>query len=109
MENDLIAGVNASRRPARRGIYLADIVDMLQEMPPARAASALARMPDVRAVGVLDRPEFEAAPEILALLPVSRVIQLVTQMSDDRAADVELVRAQKQVDTMRAAMPAPAQ
>ena len=88
MENDLMAGVNAGRRPARRGIYLADIVDMLQEMPPARAASALARMPDVRAVGVLDRPEFEAAPEILALLPVSRAIQLVTQMSDDRAADV---------------------
>jgi len=88
MENDLNTGINAGRRPARRGIYLADIVEMLQKMPPDEAANALARMPDVRAVGVLDRPEFEAAPEILALLPPARAIQLVSQMSDDRAADV---------------------
>jgi magnesium transporter len=88
MVNDLIAGVAAGLRPARRGVYLADIVDMLQQLAPQAAADRLARMRDVRAVGVLDRPEFTAAPEVLALLPVPRAIQLVTQMSEDRAADV---------------------
>ena len=88
MVNDLIAGVAAGLRPARRGVYLADIVEMLQRLTPAEAADKLARMPDVRAVGVLDRPEFEAAPQVLALLPAPRAIQLVAQMAEDRAADV---------------------
>jgi magnesium transporter len=88
MVNDLIAGVAAGLRPARRGVYLADIVEMLQRLTPAEAAEKLARMPDVRAVGVLDRPEFEAAPQVLALLPAPRAIRLVAQMAEDRAADV---------------------
>jgi len=88
MVNDLIAGVAAGLRPARRGLYLADVVEMLQALPPAEAAEKLARMPDVRAVGALDRPEFTAAPAVLALLPVPRAIRLVSQMAEDRAADV---------------------
>lgn len=88
MMNDLTAGATGGLRPARRGVYLADVVEMLQQLSPEAAAEKLARMPDVRAVGALDRPEFESAPKVLAALPTPRAIQLVAQMSEDRAADV---------------------
>ncbi|QJU58390.1 magnesium transporter [Sphingomonas sp. AP4-R1] len=88
MVNDLIAGVAAGFRPAKRGLYLADFVEMLQSLPPAEAAAKLLHMPDVRAVGVLDRPEFVAASDVLALLPPARAVRLVSQMAEDRAADV---------------------
>lgn len=88
MVNDLIAGVAAGLRPARRGPYIADIVDMLQALPHAEAADKLVHMPAARAVGVLDRPEFLNAPDVLALLPVPRAARLVAQMAEDRAADV---------------------
>lgn len=88
MMNDLLAGVAGGLRPARRGEYLADIVAMLQGLPPPAAAKKLSHMPDVRAVGVLDRPEFASAPDVLALLPAPRAVQLISQMSEDRAADV---------------------
>ena len=86
--NDLHAGVIAAARPPRRGLYLADHVELLEAMTPDQAATKLAHMPDVRAVGVLDRPEFSTAPEVLALLPLPRAVQLVAQMAEDRAADV---------------------
>lgn len=105
MENDLATRIATDRRPARRGVYLADIVEMLQSMPIDKAANALARMPDVRAVGVLDRPEFEAAAEILTLLPKSRAIQLVSQMSDDRAADVLAAMGEKAAPILAALTP----
>ncbi len=88
MVNDLIAGVTAGLRTARRGPYTADIVDMLQALPHAEAADRLVHMPAARAVGVLDRPEFLNAPDVLALLPVPRAARLVAQMAEDRAADV---------------------
>jgi magnesium transporter len=88
MVNDLIAGVAAGLRPAKRGLYLADIVEMLQALPRAQAAEKLEHMADVRAVGALDRPEFTAAPQVLALLPLPRAVRLVSQMAEDRAADV---------------------
>nr|WP_241127894.1 magnesium transporter [Novosphingobium terrae] len=61
---------------------------MLQALPLAEAARRLAQMPDVRAVGALDRPEFTAAPKVIALLPLPRAVQFVSQMAEDRAADV---------------------
>ena len=88
MVNDLIAGVAAGIRPAKRGVYLAEVVEKLQALPRAEAADMLARMPDVRAVAALDRPEFDTAPEVLALLPLARARRLVGEMSEDRAADV---------------------
>ncbi|WP_343612047.1 magnesium transporter [Novosphingobium sp.] len=93
MMNDLFAGVvtgshaNGARK-SRNGLYIADIVEMLNACPRQEAAEKLARMPDVRAVAVLDRPEFRRAPDVLALMPVARAIALVSQMSEDRAADV---------------------
>lgn len=88
MVNDLLAGVNAGARPATRGLYIADIVEMLQALTPEAAAAKLGRMADVRAVAALDRPEFTAAAEVLALLPLPRAVHLVAQMAEDRAADV---------------------
>ncbi|WP_313434262.1 CBS domain-containing protein, partial [Novosphingobium sp.] len=88
MVNDLLAGVSAGARPAKRGLYIADIVEMLQALTPEAAAAKLGRMADVRAVAVLDRPEFTTAPEVLPLLPLPRAVHLVAQMAEDRAADV---------------------
>jgi magnesium transporter len=88
MVNDLIANVAAGLRPEKRGPYLADIVEMLQALPHAEAAVKLSAMDNVHAVGALDRPEFAAAPQVLALLPVPRAADLMTQMAEDRAADV---------------------
>lgn len=88
MVNDLIAGVTAGLRPAKRGLYLADLVEMLQALPHSQAAAKLEHMLDVRAVGVLDRPEFTAAPNVLTALPLPRAVQLISQMAEDRAADV---------------------
>lgn len=88
MVNDPLAGVNAGARPAKRGVYIADIVEMLQALTPEAAAAKLGRMADVRAVAVLDRPEFTAAPDVLPLLPQPRAVHLVAQMAEDRAADV---------------------
>lgn len=88
MANVLTAGRVAGTRARNRGLYLADVVGMLQALPRREAAEALAKMPDVRAIGALDRPEFEAAHEVLALLPVHRAARLISEMAEDRAADV---------------------
>lgn len=88
MMNSLTAGVAAGFRRDKGGVYLADVVEMLQSLPRADAAAALAHMPDVRAVGALDRPEFTAAPEVVALLPLPRAVHLVAEMAEDRAADL---------------------
>ncbi len=88
MVNDLLAGVMAGPRPVKRGLYIADIVEMLEALTPSEAAAKLGRMADVRAVAALDRPEFSCAAEVLELLPFPRAIRLVSQMAEDRAADV---------------------
>lgn len=88
MVNDLIAGVTANLRAARRAPLPADIVDMLQALPPAKAAARLMSIPEARAVEALDRPEFVAAPLVLALLARPHAVRLISQMADDRAADV---------------------
>jgi len=88
MVNDLIAGVAAGLRPGKHNVRLADIVTKLQAASHEQAAEMLLRMPDARAVGALDRPEFEAAPDVLALLPLHRATRLISEMSQDRAADV---------------------
>ncbi|CAD7338180.1 magnesium transporter [Sphingomonadales bacterium 58] len=85
MTNDLIADV---RDFDHSSLHLADIVEGLQRLRPVDAAEQLALMSDLRAVDVLNRPEFEAAPQVLALLPTPHVVRLVAHMSQDRAADV---------------------
>jgi magnesium transporter len=79
MVNDLLAGVMAGPRPVKRGLYIADIVEMLAALSPAEAAAKLGRMADVRAVAALDRPEFSCAPEVLELLPFPRVFIVATR------------------------------
>jgi len=86
--NNLMGGASVNRLPVEQEQHLADVVEMLQSLSLTDAASNLATMPDDRAVGVLDRPEFTAAPEIVPLLPFARAVQLVAQMAEDRAADL---------------------
>lgn len=74
--------------PASYGLYPADTVAMLRGLSRSGAAKELSGMPLAHAVGALNQPEFEDAPKVLALLPVPRAVELVSQMSDDRAADV---------------------
>ena len=86
--NDLIDDLAGDFQTGRRGIYLADVVDILQSLAPDQAAAALNDMEDVQAIGALDRPEFTSAPQVLALLPGERATWLFSHMAEDRAADV---------------------
>ncbi|PXA99606.1 magnesium transporter [Nostoc sp. 3335mG] len=85
--NDLFAGVVAGFR-ARRGLPVADTVEVLRALVPLDAAHRIARLPVEQAAALLDRPEFSHADEVLACLPLDRAAQLVTAMAADRAADV---------------------
>ena len=106
MVNDLIAGVAAGFRSSRRGLSIADLVDMLQSLSVAEAADALSQMPDTRAVAVLDSPELRCASEILPLLTTTRAAALVSQMAEDRAADVLSEMDEEEAEAIRAALPA---
>jgi magnesium transporter len=48
----------------------------------------LAELPAERAVEILDQPELDLAPEIIALLPTEQVGRLLGAMAADRAADI---------------------
>lgn len=87
MVKQLIAG-SATGTSVKRGLYLADVVEMLQGLSYVDAAHQLDLMPDVRAIGALDRPEFTHAPQILAIMARSRATWFISEMADDRAADV---------------------
>ena len=47
----------------------ADIVEFLNEETPELAAHVLVGLPRDRAIEVIDQPDFEHGPEIIALLP----------------------------------------
>lgn len=86
--SDLSDAAAGELQTGRRGVYLADVVDLLQSLTPDQAAAALSDMEDVRAIGALDRPEFTSAPVVLARLPAERARWLFSHMAEDRAADV---------------------
>lgn len=83
----------ATPDPAALALHLAneraaDIVEILDELPPETAAAVLVHLPPERAVEVLDQPGLDEAPEIVAALPRERAAQLLTGMSADWVADV---------------------
>ena len=67
---------------------IAERVDHLNTLDLDDAVDTLLKMPQAKAVAVLDRPELHRAAEILALIPLDRAVPLVNLMSDDRVADV---------------------
>ncbi|WP_440979839.1 magnesium transporter [Sphingomonas pseudosanguinis] len=106
MVNDLIAGVAAGFRSSRRGVSIADLVDMLQSLPLEDAADALTQMPDARAVAVLDSPELRCAADLLTRLAPTRAVALISQMAEDRAADVLAEMDEEDAAALRAGLPA---
>lgn len=106
MVNDLIAGVAAGFRSSRRGVSIADLVDMLQSLPLEDAADALTQMPDARAVAVLDSPELRCAADLLTRLAPTRAVALISQMAEDRAADVLAEMDEEDAAAVRAGLPA---
>jgi magnesium transporter len=68
--------------------HVADIVEALNGESHEVAAEVLTEVPFERLVEIFDKPELEAAPELLAMLPRPRAGKLLAAMSEDRAADV---------------------
>ncbi len=66
----------------------ADIVEVLNGIPPGLAASVLEVLPLERAVEVLDQPGLDGTSDIVRAMPRERVIDLLTAMSADRVTDV---------------------
>lgn len=66
----------------------ADIVEILNELPLARAADVLVALPHERAVETLDQPGLDWETEIFAVLPREAAIGFLGAMSADRVADV---------------------
>lgn len=66
----------------------ADIVDILNEFTPERAAAVLVAMPQERAVETLDQPGLDWETEIIAALPREVAVGFLSAMSTDRVADV---------------------
>lgn len=67
--------------------HAADVVVRLNEEDVQEAACVLARLPLDQVVEVFDRPELTRAGELLLELPTPLGGQVLTAMSDDRAAD----------------------
>jgi magnesium transporter len=89
MRNELVdTGSKLASNGELASVPTADLVDVLNEQRPGAAAETLERLPEDRAVRVLDKPELDDAPAILAELPDERAARLISEMSADRAADV---------------------
>jgi magnesium transporter len=65
-----------------------DIVEALNEETPEVATAVLLRLPQDRAVEVLDQPGLESGPEIVASLPRDTAATLLAGVSADRVADL---------------------
>ncbi|HEV7334336.1 MAG TPA: magnesium transporter, partial [Bosea sp. (in: a-proteobacteria)] len=68
--------------------HVADIVEALNEHPPAYAADVLLDLPKARAVDVLDQPELREPGAILKALPLERAVAFIQAMSSDRVAEL---------------------
>lgn len=75
---------------SNRGASIAERVEAVNALNAADAARILSRMPQERAVNMLDRPELRNASTILALLSAEDATRLLHGMSNDRVADVLL-------------------
>jgi magnesium transporter len=64
--------------------HVADIAEALKKEPHEVAAELLAEVPVERMVDIFDQPEPDAAPEIIEMLPRSRKTKLLTAMSVNR-------------------------
>ncbi len=68
--------------------HIADIVELLNQMPPEAAADVLVRLPLERAAEVLDQPGLDDAAGLIEALPFDTAVAVLGAMSADRRADV---------------------
>jgi len=67
---------------------IAERVEQLNALDVNDAVDALLKMPQPKAVAILDRPELHHAADIIAAIPLEQATRFVNLMSDDRVADV---------------------
>src|ERR1700732_302573 len=65
-----------------------DIVEALNDMPPALAVAVLLDLPPDSAIEVPDQPGLERAPELVTLMPREAAAKLLAGVSADRLADI---------------------
>lgn len=70
------------------GEHAANIVEILNRLPPPDAADVVRLLPRDAAVEVLDKPELDFGAEIIEALPRSFAAPLLAGMSADVAADI---------------------
>ncbi len=70
------------------GEHAADIVEILNKLPPSDAAEVVRLLPREAAVEVLDKPELDFGAEIIEALPRHVAAPLLASMSADVAADI---------------------
>jgi magnesium transporter len=68
--------------------HIADLVETLNALDPARAASALKTMLLHAAIDILEQPGFDRPDHLIARLPPDRAAALLSAMSADRRADI---------------------
>ena len=68
--------------------HAADIVEVLNGEPRARAVALIDELPFERAVEVFDLADLDGAAQIMTGLPRDKASRILAQMSVDRAADV---------------------
>jgi magnesium transporter len=89
MLDDLIDITDTAQLTARLAEERApDIVELLNEVSPERAAALLLALSHDRAVDVLDQPGLEDPAEIIAALPVDDAVAFLDAVSADRLADI---------------------
>ena len=70
------------------GEHVADIVEVLNTLEPARAADVVRLLPRDVAIDILDKPELYFGAEIIEALPRYVAAPLLAGMSADMAADI---------------------
>ncbi|HET6630252.1 MAG TPA: magnesium transporter [Woeseiaceae bacterium] len=68
--------------------HVADIVEVLNELPPEKAVDILASLPHERILEVFESPQFTGAAELIQRLPDEQVSAVLVEISADRATDI---------------------
>ena len=89
--NELPVFAGDQRRPidARSAnAHVADLVDVINELPASEASRLIAALPFERAVEVFDQPGLDAAADLIEAIEPVRAAAILGAMSADRAADL---------------------
>jgi magnesium transporter len=94
MSNDQPPAVTVQRTDATElasamaNEHVADVVEVLNGLPPGLGASVLEQMPFERATHILGQPGFDRPEKLIEQLPIDRAAAFLGAMSADRRADI---------------------